>query len=103
MLSGCSAGGTGVYYNVDFVNTYIQSKLTHGKALKMRAFGNAGWFLDVNAPGWDGTAWSGTRPHGILLYAWAGLKDTLSADCVTTYMSTGETWRCGLVQYVQHT
>ena len=100
ILSGCSAGGLGVYYNADFVHTYVQSKLAHGKALKMRAFGNAGWFLDLNSPGWDGPAWSSTRPRGMLLYAWAGLQQTLNSDCITTYKATGETWRCALAQYL---
>ena len=49
MLTGCSAGGTATYFNVDYVHKYITSKLTHDRPLHTRAFGNAGWFLDTNS------------------------------------------------------
>ena len=105
MLTGCSAGGTATYYNVDFVHDYMASKLTHGRPLKTRAFGNAGWFLDTNSKTWDGAdGWSSVpgvqRGADKSLFAYAGLAPMLSAQCQASYAPLDESWKCAMSQYL---
>jgi hypothetical protein len=104
MLSGCSAGGTGVYFNVDWVHRYVQSQLKHTKPLKTRAFGNAGWFLDTNSNSWDGNAWNGVpgiqRYADQALFGYANLTGTLSKECQRSYAPIGESWKCAMSQYI---
>ena len=105
VLTGCSAGGTGVYFNVDFVREYVQSQLTGtARTLKMRAFGNAGWFLDTNKVGWNGDGWSKVpgiqRGCDTKLFTWAGLAATLSTSCQASYAPLGEQWKCAMSQYL---
>jgi len=104
MLTGCSAGGTGTYFNVDFVHGYVASKLTHGRPLKTRAFGNAGWFLDTNSATWDGGSWAGMpgtqRQADKALFSYAGLAPMLSPLCQASYAPLGESWKCAMSQYL---
>eukprot|EP00040_Diaphanoeca_grandis_P039537 m.259357 g.259357 ORF g.259357 m.259357 type:complete len:423 (+) comp37936_c0_seq1:238-1506(+) len=104
VLTGCSAGGTGTYFNVDFVNTYIQSQLKHSKPFKTRAFGNAGWFMDTNSATWDGDAWNGIpgiqRYADQALYSYAALSTTLNAQCIKAYAPINESWKCAMSQYL---
>jgi hypothetical protein len=104
MLTGCSAGGTATYFNVDFVHDYISSKLTHDRPLKTRAFGNAGWFLDTNSATWDGDGWNGVpgfqRNADKALFSYAGLAPTLSPQCQASYAPLGESWKCAMSQYL---
>jgi hypothetical protein len=104
VLSGCSAGGTGVYFNVDWIHSYIQSQLKHTKPLKTRAFGNAGWFLDANSKTWDGDAWNQVpgiqRRSDKQLFEYANLKDTLSKECQRSYAPIDESWKCAMSQYL---
>eukprot|EP01052_Picozoa_sp_SAG31_P003120 SAG31_NODE_117_length_24022_cov_6.878067_4_plen_790_part_00 len=104
MLTGCSAGGTATYFNVDFVHNYIASRLTHGRPLKTRAFGNAGWFLDTNSINWDGDGWRGVpgfqRTADKSLFTYAGLAPILSPLCQASYAPLGESWKCAMSQYL---
>eukprot|EP01079_Euglenida_sp_SAG-EU17-18_P008436 gene8436-7723_t len=83
MLTGCSAGGTATYFNVDFVHSYVASKVTHGGPVKTRAFGNAGWFLDTNSAKWDGDGWNGVpgfqRAADQPLFEYAGSMSAILA------------------------
>ena len=104
VLTGCSAGGTGVYFNVDWVHRYVASQLTHGRPLKTRGFGNAGWFLDTNSATWDGAGWNGIpgiqRGADEKLFHYAGLSQTLSTECQKSYAPVGEPWKCAMSQYL---
>lgn len=104
MLTGCSAGGTATYFNVDFVHKYLVSKLAPGRRLKTRAFGNAGWFLDTNSKAWDGDGWSGEpgfqRAADEALFSYAGLAPMLSAECQMSYAPLKESWKCAMSQYL---
>ena len=104
MLTGCSAGGTATYFNVDFVHSYMASKLTHRRPLKTRAFGNAGWFLDTNSATWDGDGWTSVpgiqRLADKALYSYAGLAPMLSAQCQASYAPLEESWKCAMSQYL---
>lgn len=104
MLTGCSAGGTATYFNVDWVHAYVMSKLTHSRPLKTRAFGNAGWFLDTNSNTWDGDGWNGVpgvqRLADKALFSYAGLSATLSPLCQVSYAPLGESWKCAMSQYL---
>jgi hypothetical protein len=104
MLTGCSAGGTATYYNVDFVQRYILSRLTHSLPLKTRAFGNAGWFLDTNSKTWNGDGWDAVpgiqRMADKALFNYAGLAPILSPLCQASYAPLGESWKCAMSQYL---
>ena len=104
MLTGCSAGGTATYFNVDFVHAYVASKLTHGRPLKTRAFGNAGWFLDTNSKTWDGDGWAAVpgiqRSADKSLFSYANLSQALSAQCQASYAPLDESWKCAMSQYL---
>jgi hypothetical protein len=104
VVLGCSAGGTGVYFNVDYIQRYAQSLLTHEKPLKVRGVGNAGWFLDTNSATWDGTGWNKVpgyqRTADKAMFSYANLKNTLSQECQRSYAPTDESWKCAMSQYL---
>ena len=89
LLTGCSAGGLGVYLNADFIRGLLPPTVS-----KFKAMAGSGFMLDH--PNADGVDVIGQQMAAV--YHMQRLESASSPACLSEQVSAQERWRCILAE-----
>jgi hypothetical protein len=85
ILSGCSAGGEGTYYLLDYIRSIIP------KNVDVRGMADAGWFLDTVSVYGTPSSYTAELPGAFAM--WNSSNLPIFQKCMATF-DTADQWKC---------
>lgn len=85
ILSGCSAGGEGTYYLLDYIRSIIPT------TVDVRGMADAGWFLDTNSVYGTPSSYTAELPGAFLM--WNSSNLPIFQKCMVNF-DAADQWKC---------